>query len=205
MTTRDDDNVAMVGYHVDDVTLRDEPDDRDAAWEYVHSLKPGPEKVLWLRMLGDLYGAEALGWNLLADAGGPESIPAARHHVRLPVDAQRPAIRLAHVLHWQERFRDADVLFEAAIVSASNVAELAGDGSVEERTATTTLAFALQHLGKSRFDEGRLDEALELFQQALDLRRRLGAPDDQITSSQQAITATRARLTGGSQQPSVSE
>ena len=68
------------------------------------------------------------------------------------------------------------------------------DGSAEHRRATTLLAFALQHHGKSRFDEGRLDEALSLFQRALELRERLDAPDDQLASSRQAVAATVIRL-----------
>jgi hypothetical protein len=183
-----------VSYHIDDVTLRDEPDDLDAAMDYVRALEPGGEKVAWLRMLGELGRAEAMGWELLVAAGGPDSLDAARRGVGVPVDALAPAVRLAHVLHWQQRFRDADVLFTSAIGSAHTIARAASAGSVEEQRATRLLAFALQHLGKSRFDEARLDEALVLFEQALALRRGSGAPDDQIASSEQAITATRARL-----------
>jgi tetratricopeptide (TPR) repeat protein len=144
-------------------------------------------------MLGELDRAEALGWDLLAAAGGPGSLQAATEGVPLPAEALAPAVRLAHVLHWQERFRDADVLFTSAITSASGNAAAATDGSFEEQRATTMLAFTLQHLGKSRFDEGRLDDALALFERALALRRRVGAPDDQIASSVQAIAATRSR------------
>jgi hypothetical protein len=56
------------------------------------------------------------------------------------------------------------------------------------------LAFAFQHLGKSRFDENRPGEALDLFEQAHVLRQRIDAPDDQLASSRQAIAAAGARL-----------
>ncbi len=181
-------------YHVDDVTLRDEPDDADAARAYVEGLERGGEKVAWLRMLGELPRAEAMGWELLADAGGPGSLEETRSVGGLPVDALAPAVRLAHVLHWQGRFRDADALFTAAIASAREIARAATDGSIDEQRATLMHAFSFQHLGKSRFDEGRLDEALVLFEQALALRRQIGAAADQIASSEQAIAATRAKL-----------
>jgi hypothetical protein len=182
----------VASYHIDDVTLRDEPDDLEAAWAHVRSLEPGGERVVWLRMLGELDRAEAMGWQLLAAAGGPGSLAEASRGVGLPVDALAPAVRLAHVLHWQERFRDADVLFSAVIASATQIAA-ASAGSPEQRRATTMLAFALQHLGKSRFDENRPVEALDLFEQAYALRQRLGVPDDQLASSRQAIAAARAR------------
>jgi tetratricopeptide (TPR) repeat protein len=135
-----------------------------------------------------------MGWELLADAGGPGSLEETRSIGGLPVDALAPAVRLAHVLHWQGRFRDADPLFTAAIASAREIARAATDGSIDEQRATLMLAFSFQHLGKSRFDEGRVDEALVLFEQALALRRQIGAAADQIASSEQAIAATRAQL-----------
>jgi tetratricopeptide (TPR) repeat protein len=182
-----------VWYRIDDVTLRDEPDDPDAAWAYVRTLEPGGDKVVWLRMLGELAQAEALGWDLLASHGGPASLASFGGRA-LPIAAVAPALRLAHVLQWQERFGDADLLFAAAISSAERLAEAAPDGSAEERRALTLLAFGWQHLGKSRFDERRFDEALMLFRRAHELRGRLGAPNDQIASSEQAIAATCARL-----------
>ena len=184
----------MPSYHVDDATLRDEPDDHDEAWAYVRTLGASGEKVAWLRMLGELDDAEAMGWALVADAGGPGSLAAADSRVRIPMSALAPAVRLAHVLHWQGRFRDADVLFTAVVTSAEDLVRLAAGESASQQRATTMLAFALQHLGKSRFDEGRLDEALGLFERALDLRMRIGAPGDQLASSQQAVATTGARL-----------
>ena len=123
-----------------------------------------------------------MGYELLASAGGPESLAAASGAVRRPVDAQAPAVRLAHVLHWQGRFRDADVLFNAAIASASTIARAATDGWVEDQQrATATLAFALQHLPKSRFDEGPSMTRLPCLNRRLafadvSVRRRIRSP-----------------------------
>jgi hypothetical protein len=47
---------------------------------------------------------------------------------------------------------------------------------------------------KSRFDEGRDREALDLFEAAPAIRVASGAPADQVASSRQAIAAVRHRL-----------
>ena len=154
--------------------------------------------MVWLRMLGCLDEAEELGWQLLAAAGGPRSRTHAQRDETLPLDAFGPALRLAHVLHWQDRFREADVLFTAVINSARKIAGAAVDGSLDQQRATTMSAFALHHQGKSRFDEDRLDEALHLFEEALAIRSRVSAPGDQIASSRQAVAVTRARLRASS-------
>ena len=46
-------------------------------------------------------------------------------------------------------------------------------------------AFALQHLGKGRLDEDRLDEALHLFEQALAVRLRWRAADGEHVAAVQ--------------------
>jgi tetratricopeptide (TPR) repeat protein len=184
----------MPASRIDDTTLRDEPVDRDEALRHVESLGPCGEKVVWLRMLGELDQAAALGWALLADAGGPATLAVVEPRRDLPVDAIAPAVRLAHVLQWQERFAHADALFAVAVASAERVVDASAAGSAEQRRATTLLAFAIQHRGKSWFDEGRLDDALESFRRALDLRERLDAPADQVASSRQAVAATLVRL-----------
>ncbi|MDP9364014.1 MAG: tetratricopeptide repeat protein [Chloroflexota bacterium] len=93
-------------------------------------------------------------------------------------------IRLAHVLQWQERFAEADALFVAAVARCKASPELTG-----------LLSFALQHAGKSLFDQGRDAEAAERFAHALSLREAEGDPD-LIASSRLALVAARARLTG---------
>jgi tetratricopeptide (TPR) repeat protein len=189
----------MASYRIDDVTLRDVPDDVAAAWARVRELEArddagGGERVVWLRMLGELEAAEDLGWTLLVRAGGPPDVEAARGGPRLPLGALGPAVRLGHVLHWQGRFADAEQLFVAAIASADSLAAGSPTGSSEYAAATAMTAFGRQHFGKSRFDEGRYAEALELFERALAIRLTNGAPADQLASSRQAIAATRHRL-----------
>ena len=103
-------------------------------------------------------------------------------------------MRLGHVLQWQGRFADAEKLFESAIASADSIAAASPPGSPEHATATAMTAFGRQHFGKSRFDEGRYAEALELFERALAIRLASGDPADQVASSRQAIVATRNRL-----------
>jgi tetratricopeptide (TPR) repeat protein len=188
----------MASYRIDDVTLRDVPDDVDAAWARVRELErdaaDSGERVVWLRMLGELAAAEDLGWALLVQAGGPPDVGAARRDPSLPLAALGHTVRLAHVLQWQGRFADAEELFEAAIASADARAAAAPPRTPEQAVATAMTAFGRQHFGKSRYDEGRYAEALELFERALAIRLASDAPADQIASSRQAIAATRQRL-----------
>jgi tetratricopeptide (TPR) repeat protein len=189
----------MASYRIDDITLRDVPNDVPAAWARVRELEAhgdagGAERVVWLRMLGELDAAEDLGWALLIRAGGPPDVETARRRSRLPLGALGPAVRLGHVLQWQGRFTDAEVLFEAAIASADSLAAASPRGTPEHTAAMAMTAFGRQHFGKSRFDEGRYAEALELFERALAIRLANAAPADQIASSRHAIAVTRHRL-----------
>jgi len=93
-------------------------------------------------------------------------------------------LRLAHVLQWQERFAEADVRFAAAIARCEATPELTG-----------LLSFALQHAGKSLFDQARYAEAAERFARALALREATG-DRELIASSRLALDATRAKLRG---------
>jgi tetratricopeptide (TPR) repeat protein len=52
--------------------------------------------------------------------------------------------------------------------------------------------FALQHLGKHRIDQGRLDEAEDLLREALDLRTTKGDPE-LISCTQQALAHCSVR------------
>ena len=90
-------------------------------------------------------------------------------------------IRLAHVYHWQARWDAALTMFNELM----------------EKTSATEFFylrdFALQHRGKMFFDQGRFDEALQDFEEALVLRFE---KDDLelVESTQQALAATRRRL-----------
>src|SRR5699024_5184144 len=98
-------------YTIDDVTLRDVPDDVVAARARVAGLRAqgaagDAERIGRLQMLGDLDVAERLGWRSLAAAGGPGTagdVPVAGADVDLPIEAVGAALRLAHVLQWQRR------------------------------------------------------------------------------------------------------
>lgn len=128
----------------------------------------------YLRMLGRLQEAEArLGQaTALARELGDE-------RARLTNE-----IRLAHVWQWQRRFAEADALFASIVARCEAAPDLGG-----------LLAFALQHAGKSQFDQARYAEASACFARALDLRR--GSGDAAlIASSQLALDAARRRSSG---------
>lgn len=189
-------------YTIDDDTLRDVPDDVVAARARAAELRAqGPvgdaERIGWLRMLGDLDEAEQVGWRSLAAAGGPSAageVPVAGAEVDLPIEAAGAALRLAHVLQWQRRFELADALFRAGRERADATAGSAAAGTREHRVAVAMRYFARQHGGKSLFDQGRYDEALGMFADALALRLAAGAPQDQIDASRQAVRAAGRRL-----------
>jgi tetratricopeptide (TPR) repeat protein len=172
----------------DDLTLRDELTDVDAARQRVRELESrgrrgDGERVVWLRRLGELAAAAELGWRELAARGGP---PGDDEVIVLPLDAVAAAIRLGHVLQWQGRYVSAERLFGAAIATAAS----AGDGP----RPRALHAFGLQHLGKCLYDQHRDAEALACFERALAMRRDAGAPADQVTSSEQAVAAACRRM-----------
>src|SRR5690625_2227346 len=69
-----------------------------------------PMRVVWLRILGDLDDAEALGWHVLNRSGGPtrRKLP---DFDRMPLSAVTAAVRLAHVLQWRGQFETAHHLY----------------------------------------------------------------------------------------------
>lgn len=171
---------------IDPETLRDRPADESAARARLVELEAMGEegdaaRVPLLRMLGEVDQACELGWRVLARAGGPSDAEALATSGVVPVDAAKAAIRLAHALHWKGDFATAGDLYSTVIRSLAN-ANMEGDPRVPELEA-----FAHQHLGKMRFDEGKLDVARFHFEHALDLREKTGAPADQIESTRQAL------------------
>lgn len=92
-------------------------------------------------------------------------------------------IRLAHVLQWQKKFKDSNLLFSEIISKCRNKPQL-----------NAYLDFALQHAGKNFFDQNQLIEALAAFSEALELRKLRKAPPDQIESTELAIQVTKKLL-----------
>lgn len=160
-------------FHIDDETLRDVVDDRAAAKRRLAELSDRldsaalGERVVLLRLLGQLDQAEELGWIALETTHGD-----ARKRVTA-------TIRLAHVLQWQQRFDEADAMFQQAL----DLADVLRDDILR--------AFAHQHLGKSLYDQARYVEAAHRFRTALRLRRSANAPADQQESSAQALASAQ--------------
>jgi tetratricopeptide (TPR) repeat protein len=92
-------------------------------------------------------------------------------------------IRLAHVYQWKKSFKISDALF-------TEVIEVCRANSEVSRY----LAFALQHSGKNQFDQGKLREALSLFEEALVIRMKENAPEDQLESTKLAVRRTKVLL-----------
>lgn len=188
--------MAEATYVIDEETLRDRPADESAARARITELEAiGPdgdlERVPLLRMLGELDQAETLGWQVLERQGGPGSKDALMMTGVLPIEAVASAIRLAHVLHWKEDYQAADNLYSAALRSLDN-ARMNDDDRVPSLEA-----FTHQHLGKMRFDQGKVAIAQLHFEQALRIREEEGAPEDQLASSRQALAVARSLLDTG--------
>ncbi|MCU1524973.1 MAG: hypothetical protein JWO18_1867 [Microbacteriaceae bacterium] len=129
------------------------------------------EKAGLLRMLGRLDEALTLAeqsFRLAHFAGDRELLTAAR-------------LRRAQVFQYQGKLERA--LAEMSACRATAAVE--GWQSVE--------AFAAQHEGKVLFELGRFDEARDSISHALDIRKRIGASQDQIDSSQFALEAIMRR------------
>lgn len=92
-------------------------------------------------------------------------------------------IRFAHLLQWKRDFENSNILFDEII----SVCRLNKDANVY-------LDFALQHAGKNFFDQNRLEEALFLFEEAMQIRLLRKAPHEQIESTQIAIRRVRTLL-----------
>lgn len=177
-------------YVIDPVSLREVVSNETAAEFRISELESigesgDAERISWLRMLGRLPEAEDLGWIALAKSGG---VTDSRKIVTpLPFSAVACALRLAHVMHWQKRYRQADQLFTAALESTQSQID---QSNLNPVTALSLAAFARQHLGKMYFDQGRFSDALRSFKSALVLRQELQSPEDQLASTRLAISTT---------------
>ncbi|CBT77128.1 tetratricopeptide repeat protein [Glutamicibacter arilaitensis] len=181
-------------YIIDPVSLREVVSNEAAVESRIEELEnigePGDaERISWLRMLGRLQEAEELGWITLVKSGG---VTDNRQIVTpLPFQAVAGALRLAHVLHWQKRYSQADRLFTAALESAQSEID---NSEMNPVAARSLAAFAWQHLGKLHFDQGQFADALQSFESALVLRQELKSPEDQLASTRQAICTAEACL-----------
>ncbi|MGP5666820.1 tetratricopeptide repeat protein, partial [Glutamicibacter arilaitensis] len=170
-------------YIIDPVSLREVVSNEAAVESRIEELEnigePGDaERISWLRMLGRLQEAEELGWITLVKSGG---VTDNRQIVTpLPFQAVAGALRLAHVLHWQKRYSQADRLFTAALESAQSEID---NSEMNPVAARSLAAFAWQHLGKLHFDQGQFADALQSFESALVLRQELKSPEDQLAST----------------------
>jgi DNA-binding SARP family transcriptional activator/tetratricopeptide (TPR) repeat protein len=164
-------------YRIDNERNRDLVDEA-AAVAYLaalagrNDLPARGQRVATLRALGRLNEAEQEGrdaYDLAVRTGTPRQQVAA-------------LLRLAHVMQYRTRWRDADAMFAEALARA------------RELDDPLMLAFAHQHAGRNHVDQGRHDEAVAAFRAALELREAHDAPQDQLESSRGAIRAARQRL-----------
>lgn len=164
-------------FRVDDATLREVLVDPEAAAARVEALAAEDdaasvaERTGLLLILGRLDEAEELARAAVdrARAGGDShGVAAAR-------------VRLGAVLQRRGRTDDAEAELAAALADAGRLAD--------ERLR----AFALQQRGIGRFEDGRLRDAERDVTAALQVLRRIGAPVDEIESSEQAVAATVRR------------
>ena len=127
-----------------------------------------------LRTLGSLQEAEQVLREALQITEG--------HKLGLKWEMQQK-IRLAHVLQWKREFMASDTLFNEVIAVCRSNSDV-----------DMYLDFALQHAGKNFFDQNRLSEALAFFQEAMSIRMKRQAPQDQIESTALAIKRTKSLL-----------
>ena len=130
---------------------------------------------MYLAMLGELTNAELILDEAQARAGaidgGPQGV------VLL--------LRQGQVYQWQGRYHDADAAFRQVLHACRADAEL---GLYE--------SYALQHLGKSEYEQGRYGEAAAFFREALQLREP-GDDGELISSTRQALAQAELRLAAG--------
>lgn len=88
-------------------------------------------------------------------------------------------IRLGELNRCRDRFDAAEALLNQAL------------GASADPDCADYLHFALQHLGKTLLDAGRLQDAVETLETALAVRRELGEPS-LIASTEQALAVARA-------------
>ena len=177
-----------VEIRIDPSTLRDAPVHRAALEQWALAHPDDPRIVPALRMLGRLDTARTIGRRLVASASD-DPILRAVHRTRL-----------AHVLHWQGRFSDAEEQFALA-------AEETGLGDPTARSGLLVLASVYQHRAKARMDAAlacrgaerteRLDAAHSDAAVAVGIRERLEAPTELQDSARAGVPRISALSADG--------
>jgi tetratricopeptide (TPR) repeat protein len=175
-----------------DENLRDVPDAPGEMAAAVATLKeelsqPGLQGAVETRLLGQIGVLSRILGRLDDAQGYLEKAVALSEQAGNGKACLVNSIRLANVYQWQQRFDLSDPLFADAVALCEIRTEL-----------SAYLDFALQHYGKSLFDQGSYAEAERLFVHALQLRLAKG-DDSLVASSRLALEVTRARLSAGSE------
>lgn len=173
---------------IDDVTLRASFDCPEDAQEHVRRLESelsgssGMEAARIHAELGNYY--RTLGQLHLAEQNLRQALVLVSANEASSKKAIIYGVRLAHVLHWQQRWDEAEASFGGLLEACS-----LGHEFLDVKD------FIFQHRGKMRFDRGDLQGALSDFKEALAMRTAKGTKE-LIESTEQAIRATKRRIEG---------
>ncbi|MGB3413596.1 MAG: tetratricopeptide repeat protein [Microbacteriaceae bacterium] len=180
----------MVGYSIDDDSLRDFPDNIEKTWSHVRKLEAlgqegDTERISWLRQLGELVSAEKLAWDVMERITGTRDL--SKILTKLDEASCIPLIRLGHVMFWQKRFDLAESIFQAVIRFL---------GAIPHPSQQIRSEFSLAHqlLGKNLYEQNDYQSAFAEFELALELRMESPMIDDQLAASRQALNATQRRI-----------
>lgn len=181
-------------FHFDENTQREVLLDPEAARDWIRTLEEqgligDPMRVVWLRILGRIDEAETLGWEVLERSGGPDSLETAAGWT-MPLTSVTAAVRLGHVLQSKGDFDGAHLLYEKALATLDSVEALTEDSAY----ADYLRPFAYQHVARCHYDQGDYRAAITASQQAAELRRNAGVPQEQLLVSEGLIRAAQARL-----------
>lgn len=171
-----------------DENLRDNPHDPEGlrlySFELEQSLKLTTDPLKRIRLLGELgVHLRTLGELDRAEKSLRDALKIIQENsLGIKWEVQQK-IRLAHVLQWKRSFNASDSLFSEVISTCRDNVD-----------AALYLDFALQHAGKNFFDQNRLNEALAYFEEAMSIRLKRQAPQDQIESTDLAIKRTKFLL-----------
>lgn len=139
--------------------------------EEVRISEDSKEKARLLSMAGVYF-------RLLKDF--PRSLECLENAMRLN-DSVSNRIRLGHTYQWKKDFNRSNLIFEKLLQDVESGEE-------------TLLDYVYQHAGKNYFDQARYEEALNLFERALEIRISKNVADELIDSSRLSVKTTKSRL-----------